>query len=145
MSADLLDVTAAIFAHVRDGVDALSRNVEVLYDGTTSKPPRDGSWCRVTVRSLPTATRTLGAVGDRSALRRALVVVQVFVPLTEGDGPGHALALAEEIRPLVEGADLAAGDTGAVHFTGAEVRPVGVNAPWYQVNVDAQITYSQRI
>ena len=144
MSLDLSAVTTAIFAHVRDGVAALPRNVAVVFDGTRAALPTDRPWCRVTVRGLPTATRTLGAVGDRLAERRAQVVVQVFYPLDDGDGPGHALELAEQIRPLVEGADLETSD-GSIHFTGADVRPIGVDGAWYQTNVDARLTYHQTI
>lgn len=143
----LSQVTTAIFVRVRDGVAAIAttgRPVAVLYDGTAADVPRAGRWVRVSVRALPTSQRTHGAVGSRIATRRALAVVQVFAPLEEGDGPGHALDLAASIRPLLEGADLEAA-TGTINFTGADVRPIGADAGWYQANVDAQITYQEQI
>ena len=144
MSLDLSAVTTAIFAHVRDGVGALPRNVVVVYDGSRAALPTSGPWCRVTVRALPTSQRTLGAVGDRLAQREATAIVQAFCPLAEGDGPGHALDLAESIRALLEGPDLSTDD-GVIHFVGADVRPIGVDGAWYQTNVDARITFHQAI
>lgn len=142
---NLAQVTDAIFAHVRDGVGAFVRNVAVLYDATAADPPRDRAWCRVSVRGLTTAARTHGAAGSRMAERRAIAYVQIFAPLSEGDGPGAALGVAALIRPLLEGADLETAD-GTIYFTGADVSPIGTDrGVWYQANVSAQLTYQETI
>jgi hypothetical protein len=137
-----LEATNAILAHA---VANWPASVAVLtFDGERFTPPA-GPWIRLTIRDLPTRTVTHGARGGRQAERRATLIGQVFTPLAESDGAGPALALAIAFRDLFEQADIEA-TAGVVHVVGgASVRRVGVDGPWYQVNVDVPLTYHETI
>lgn len=137
-----LEATNAILAHAIDNWPATI--AALTFDGERFTPP-SGPWIRLTIRDLPTASVTHGARGNRQATRRATLIAQVFAPLAESDGAGPALALAIAFRDLFEPADVTA-TAGVVHVVGgATVRRVGVDGPWFQVNVDVPITYLETI
>lgn len=138
-----LEATEAILAHAIANWN--TADAALTFDGERFDPPAGAPWIRLTIRDLPTSAVTLGARGNRLAERRATLIAQVFYPLAVSDGAGPALELAIAFRDLFEPADITAS-TGVVHIVGgATVRRIGVDGPWYQVNVDVPLTYHETI
>lgn len=138
-----LEATQALLAHAIANWNAA--DAVLTFDGERFTPPDGAPWIRLTIRDLPTATVTHGSRGGRLAERRATLIAQVFYPLAVSDGAGPALELAIAFRDLFEPADITAS-TGVVHIVGgATVRRIGVDGPWYQVNVDVPLTYHETI
>ena len=101
-----------------------------LYDG--NRP-----WARHTVQWLDGGQATLGVKGGRRFERAGLVTVQLFAPAGKR-GLTEAGALAKAARDAYEGEAL-----GGVRLSDVKRVDVGLDGPWYQVNVVAAFEYDE--
>jgi hypothetical protein len=113
----------------------------IYWDGaeSTTLPPGDKTWARVTIRHNTGSQQTFGPTGGRSFNRLGVIIVQVFVPAQEG------LTLADVLATIVRSAfegKHATADSG-VWFHHARVNEVGPDGPWYQVNVLVEFVYEE--
>lgn len=116
---------------------------EVRWPGVDEGELPDGSvaWCRVTLRHFPAGQRTLGPIGARRFARNGVVTVQVFAPLLAGRGDTQAQALAIIARDAFEGKTAGAGE--GVWFRATQVREVGPDRAWFQMNATADFEYDE--
>jgi hypothetical protein len=68
------------------------------------------------------------------------VIVQVFAPLTAGEGLTQAEALAIIARDAFEGKTAGAGQ---VWFRNVAINEIGPDGPWFQINVSADFLYDE--
>ena len=101
-------------------------------------PPANAPWARVSVRHGPTNQESLGGVGRRKFERTGSVFVQCFAPLD--GGRVAADTLAQVARTIFEGKTLTPEN---LHFTAVEIREIGPDEAWYQINVEAPFTYTE--
>lgn len=135
-----LEATEAIYAAVVAGMGATT----LILEGEVGSPPAPTAgvpWIRLAVRDLPANPPSHGPVGGRRVQRQGVAFAQCFAP---GDGVATAVTLAQSVR------DLLAGDletvVGAVTFTtGGDVRRIGRDGAWFQVNAECPFTFDATI
>lgn len=126
---------------VTDGISVLAANV--IFDNSDEQPP-DGTnppptWARVTVRHVTSGQAALSdQSGKRRYTRRGLVTIQLFVPFSEG-----GLASADTIASSLQGAFLGVSTPNGVWFRNVRTNEVGVDGPWFQMNVLADFQYDE--
>jgi hypothetical protein len=112
------------------------------YEGLKFDPPKDAAWARITIRHSTAGQATLA--GDPSFGRRrfekfGVVTVQIFQPLSSGGG----LVLAENLAQVAKAAFEGKATTGQVWFQNVAINEVGVDGPWFQMNVVASFRYDE--
>ena len=110
----------------------------VTFDNEKFKPPPDGDWARVTVRLLNRQQESLGPLNGRKFQDTGVVFVQCFTPLNVGRS--RADTLAANARSIFEGKTLL---PEGIRFTSATVREIGAGEEWYQINVQADFTFTE--
>lgn len=98
--------------------------------------PEGVPWVRVVVRNAATRQTTLGRTGVRKFLRKGIVMALIFVP--EGSGTDEADRLADKMRTIFEGIRL-----GEIWFEESDVREIGSDGKFYQVNVNTIFNYEE--
>lgn len=123
--------SAAITDHIVDRFEYAS----VVTENTPFRPAIDPTtkeqlpWVRVSVRESGASNVERGGT-DRRIRTRGIMIAQIFVPADSGIGAARELAdrMAELIRnKLIEN----------VRFRAPWPDPVGVDGPWYQLNLVA--------
>lgn len=114
---------------------------EVRWQGKEepSLPPSDASWARVTVRHTGGQQATLGGPSLRRWRREGLITIQVFTPISDGEGLNLGLDLAKIAADAYEGQD---GD-GGIWFRNVRVSEIGPDGPWFQHNMLAAFEYDE--
>lgn len=103
------------------------------------EPDPEKYWVRYNLAHDSGKQATLGAPGNRRFSKSGLVTVQLFAPLTLGDGLGKSLALAQIVQGAYEGQH---SDSG-VWFQDAVIKEIGTSDSWYQTNVQARFRYEE--
>lgn len=98
-------------------------------------PPADAAWGRGVVRHFNREQESLGGIGNRKFESTGQCVVQCFGPLNDGTSPADALAVI--VIDALEGKTIS-----GVRFFGATPREIGVTEDWFQINVEADFTYT---
>lgn len=116
----------------------------VFWEGvgeTTDRPP-DSPWAALTIRHGPAGQASLANhQGVRRFDRFGVVTVQVFSPLSKGQGLTLAEGLAKVARRAFEGKET----PSHVWFRNATVNEVGVDGPWFQVNAVVEFVYDEQV
>lgn len=94
------------------------------------------AWVRLAVRHFPLGQRSIGDVGNRKFDRGGSVLMQIFSP--RDAGLDAAYTLAETARSAFEGKSF-----GGVWCYAAEVREIGPDGRWYQLNVEVPFRYEE--
>lgn len=110
-------------------------------DDDGALPPTTDAWAMVTIAHGLSGQATLGKVGERMFERTGTVTVQVFTPLSRGQGLTQAQALASIARDAFEGKT--AGPNGEIWFRDAAATEVGPDGAWYQMNASAFFIYDE--
>ena len=116
---------------------------EVRWQGDDSgtKPDASAAWARITINHATAGQETLGTVGNRCFERNGTVIIQVFAPLSRGEGLTQAEALAMIAQNAFEGKT--AGPGGEIWFRDVVINEIGPDAAWFQINVSATFTYDE--
>jgi len=101
-----------------------------LYEGTDP-------WVRLTIMRSGGDQATFGQEGARRFERSGVLTVQCFVPAGKR-GLVDAGALAKAARDAYEGRTL-----GGVRLYRVARKDVGLDGPWWQVNVEAAFEYEE--
>jgi hypothetical protein len=102
-------------------------------------PPAGSPWARIVVRHTDSRQSTLAPVGQGRATRYGLVTVQVFAPLSNGDG----LSLAENLAIIARAAYERRSTASGIWFRNPTIREVGPDGSWYQTNLVVQFEYDE--
>lgn len=95
----------------------------------------DDVWIRPSVRFGSGSIQTLGGTGVATRRRRGgTIIVQVFSPLGEGEGPGDDVA--DQLLRLFE-----AQRSGPVYYRDVALRDIGRDESWWQQNVTVNFEY----
>jgi hypothetical protein len=106
--------------------------------GYVGNEPEDVPWATAFIRHTQASQRTLAdQVGKRRFLKLGTITVQIFVPV--GGGLGKAEELSKVAKKAFEGKSTAS----AVWFRNVKIVEVGIEDPWYQVNVLADFEYDE--
>lgn len=135
-----LEATEAIYTVAKAGVAAMSGPPTLVLEGERGKPAVGTAWIRVAVRDQPSDLPSHGPTGGRRIQRGGVVYAQCFAPIGTTDGVKAALTMAQDFRTLFEGVDL-----GGLTFNGADVRRVGIEGGWMQVNAECPFTFEATI
>lgn len=114
----------------------------VRYEGTelAGLPPHDAPWAKVTIRHTLGSQASLASdVGLRRFEKLGIATVQVFAPLEKASGLVQAERLAMVAKKAFEGRSTA----GGVWFRNTRIVEVGVDGPWFQMNVIAEFSYDE--
>ena len=93
-------------------------------------------WVRLTILHRLGGQHTLGNIGGRVYRRRAVVVLQIFVP--QNAGTARANALVEKFRGIFEGETI-----NGVAFDDGNSEEIGPDERWYQVNEEVSFNYDE--
>ena len=94
-------------------------------------------WVRAVIRGLENEQETLGTVGNRRFLRRAMLMIQVFTSLNIGSEAADLLVTTA--RNIFEGARFS-----GIWFFHGDVIPIGVTEDGvYQVNLEMKFNYEE--
>jgi hypothetical protein len=112
----------------------LRPTVPVAFDNSAFDPARDAQdasgdpapWVRLTIVPGEGFQASLGT--PRIWRSTGIVMVQVFAPLGQGDGPANELA--DDAAAVFRGVSL-----GSVIFRAPSLTRIGSDGAWYQVNV----------
>lgn len=110
----------------------------ITFDNEKYDPPAAGDWARLTVRHNARQQESLGGTGSRKFESGGTVFIQCFAPLDTG--AARADALAQDAQGIFEGMTLL---PEGIRFTSAVVREIGSTDDWYQINVEAEFTYTE--
>ena len=106
------------------------------------KPPATSPWARVTILHATSSQDVLGvAGGGRSFERTGSVIINIFAPLSGGQGLTQAEALAIIAQNAFEGQTAGAGD--CIWFRNVTVNEIGPDGAWFQFNVTADFLYPE--
>lgn len=108
------------------------------FDNEAFSPPAGQTWARLVVRHRVRAQETLGPAGARKFESLGGVIVQCFAPLDTGTA--GADTVAQSVRSAFEGTVLLPEH---IRLYGAQVREIGSDGAWYQVNVEAFFNYDE--
>lgn len=105
-------------------------------------PDNSQPWARAVILHGPSSQDVLGAAGaGRSFERNGSVVIQIFAPLSRGQGLTQAEALAIIAQNAFEGKTAGAG--GCIWFRNVSINEVGPDGGWFQINVNADFLYPE--
>lgn len=120
---------------------------QIFYDGVGDSGPPDDStpYCRIQVRHTAGSNAGIGGPpGERVRTEKAgLVTVQVFTPLFNDDGSARGTQLAENLSKIAKAAFETVVTENGVIFRNVRPVEVGVDGPWYQINVLAEFEYDE--
>jgi len=106
------------------------------------KPDSTQPWARVTILHATSGQDTLGPAGaGRSFERTGTVIINVFAPLSRGQGLTQAEALAIIAQNAFEGQTAGAGD--CIWFRNVTINEIGPDGAWFQINVTADFLYPE--
>lgn len=108
------------------------------FENEVYTPPVGETWARLVVRHRVRAQETLGIVGNRKFESLGGVIVQCFAPLDTGTAGADTVAQA--VRAAFEGKVLLPEH---IRLYGAQVREIGSDGAWYQINVEAFFNYDE--
>lgn len=120
----------AIYQRLLDNLPTGILAAQVTFDDEDYEPPEDSAWLRLTIIPQNSVQRTLGPEGSRRYDRYSLVVVQIFVPKSEGTQLSDSIV--NDLRAIYEGVRF----SGLVFLT-SQRRRIGVDGRWYQTNLEA--------
>lgn len=112
-------------------------NSAYTFDNEAFTPPVSGPWVRLVVRHAASEQTSLGGVGNRKFDREGLVLIQVFGRLDRGTKTVDDLA--ELALAIYEGKSI-----DNIWFTSTVINEVGPLEGWYQINLDAQFTWTEK-
>lgn len=130
--SSLPEVKNALYSHLL--ASWADKTPVVLDNEANNGEPEE--WIRAVVIALDGAQTTLGRRGNRKYTRAGTIIVSVFTK--RGEGSAQADKWAEEIRGMFEG-----NRVGPAWFLECEVRSVGEDGKYYQVNVDCTFNYEE--
>lgn len=104
-----------------------------------SPPPASEAWARIVLRHAASRQLTLAPAGQRRFLRPGLITVQVFTPLSAGNGLSFAEKLGIIARDAFEGRSTDSG----IWFRNARLQEVGPDGEWYQMNLTVEFQYDE--
>lgn len=151
--ADSREIKNALFAHFADGWPRADGAPQVPSQPEHFSPPlvaenedvKNLAWdefVRFTVRHFDSQQRTIGAVGNRSFRRDAMVVIQVFV--RKGKRTSRLDEIANLARLLFEGRQI-----NGANFSAVQIDEIGLDSnednAYYQFNVEAPFYYIERL
>lgn len=129
MSTDSVDFRGATGTFFNTGWASAT---PVSWPGRDFSPPTDGSsWVRFTISEGESFQHEMGKV-EVQFRDVGLVMIQVFTELNKGDGP--ALTLADQVATIFRRKKVTYTDGRAI-FRAPNIRRVGPDEAWYQVNV----------
>ena len=102
------------------------------------EPPADAAWISIHVENQASAQESLGDVGNRKFERFASAVVEIHLPQNDGLGAGDTIA--QEVRDLLEGTQIA-GTT--IRLNETEIRELGVIDGYYMLVAETAIRYTE--
>ena len=105
--------------------------------GETRDP--DKPYATIKVTHVPSRQVTFGPTGSRRFERSGLVTIQVFYPLSRGDGLNTLQLLCEVARDAFEGV----GTNDGLWFRNCRIQDIGSGDTWYQYNVVSEFEYDQ--
>jgi hypothetical protein len=116
---------------------------EVRWQGDDSgdKPDASAAWARIGILHATAGQETFGTVGNRCFGRTGQVIIQIFAPLSRGEGLTQAEALAMIAQNAFEGKT--AGPGGEIWFRDVVINEIGPDAAWFQFNVTATFNYDE--
>lgn len=114
---------------------------EVRWEGTEvgDLPNSSHAWARVSIKHTQSDQKSLGLPGTRRFERWGYVTVQVFTPLSRGQG----LSLSEQLVTIARNAFEGQTTPNAVWFRKVTVKEIGVDGPWENTNVIASFCYDE--
>lgn len=109
----------------------------LVFDNTTSEPPEQEAWARISVRHNEAPQMTQGAPGNNRYEPFGRVFIQIFTP--QGTNPVEAEQLASAAAAIFRGKSL----SDDIRFLSPSVKEIG-NDPhgWFQINVDVRFRHS---
>ena len=102
----------------------------------TSKP-----WARMSIFHGLSFQQTAGPVGGRIFQRNGNVLINIFAPLSNGQGLTQAEALATIAGNAFEGKT--AGPGGCIWFRNVSIQEIGPDGAWFQFNINADFLYDE--
>jgi hypothetical protein len=124
--------------------DATTAPIALLWDNVKGDKPGEEAygqalpWARAAIRHNLGEQETIAAQGNRRYLAGGVFTVQVFTP------PGDGHSLSDQIVEVVKTAMRNVASTVGVWFYNIRVTEMGVDGPWFNVNVDAVFRYQER-
>lgn len=122
---------------------APSASVPMHYDNVKAdKPGEDGTttnagpWARTTVRTTDSPQSTMGK--RRRYLTEGTVTVQIFTAVGDGHALGDTLA-----QVVLDALRAVSGSPDTLWFFDATANEIGVDGPWFQINVGAIFRYQE--
>lgn len=136
MTTTAKEARAAIVSRFRELWDPADADVGV--DNVAQAAPADAtrSWGRLLVRVQASAQETLGGEGNSLYRHVGSIMLQLFVPRNGG------VRAADELAAKVK-AIFRAKSFGGVRCYSTTPREVGVDGPWFQVNVDTEFDFDE--
>ena len=117
----------AIGQHFATEFALLQPTVPIDVDNAAFKPPDRTPWVRITILPGDSQLVTLG--NRKRYLTLGTVTVQVFTP--SGQGDGLALEIATDAATVMRSKTVS-----GVRLKTPSVQRVGVDGPWFQLNVN---------
>lgn len=115
----------------------------VAYEGRAFTTPQAAPWARIRVRHVTGGQATLsGGLGGGSRPRfrkTGTVIVSIFQPVEAGGDTLQAENLAKVAKAAFEGK----ATPSQVWFRDVVPNEVGIDGPWFQVNVIASFDYDE--
>lgn len=115
----------------------------VQYEGVPQTgvfPPKDGPWARAVIRH-GLAVQATFVDGSRKRFEKfGIVTIQVFTALEDGRGLIDAQGLAEVAKKAFEGKQTVGTN---IWFRNVRINEIGVDGPWFQMNVLAEFRYDE--
>jgi len=123
------------------GAAPLNANVVplVCWPGVEGTPSPDAPWARIGIKENLAPQRTLGTPGNRRFERIGLVMVQVFAPISRGQGTQLVDQLCEVTRSAFEGV----GTSSGLWFSNCRVNDIGLDKSWYNKNVVSEFRFQE--
>ncbi len=115
-------------------IDQWGATTEIAYDNKEVDVKGLDEWVRLSVRSMGSGQESLGPTGSRKFEYKASVFVQIFTEL--GTGTKRSNELAQMVRDIFEGVGFSDMRVDAV-----DVREIGTDGKWYQINTEGNVTY----
>lgn len=149
MSITLTEARDGLFEAFNDAWTALAPaqnggvipHVDWQGDDDGSKRDTSAPWARVSILHGLSFQQTAGPVGGRIFQRNGSIIINIFTPLSSGEGLTQAEALATIARNAFEGNT--AGPGGCIWFRNVSVLEAGPDGAWFQVNINADFLYDE--
>lgn len=110
------------------------RSEEYFFDNEVASL-QSTTWLRLVIRHSDSRQETLGKEDNRKFDRSGFVIVQIFVPLDEGMVDD---TLVSAVRNIFEGKTIS-----SIRFYGVNVREIGPDTKWFQINIEAPFNYEE--